>query len=124
MIDLNLNVVAERVRQEIKERVLQGYDVDGSLQRWEAARGDRQALLELSLQLTELPLQPGWPYHEPSDLEGIRQSRGAAISLPPFYLLEEEVRHKIHGAWLGRVAGCILGKPPAPGRLHPGPITR
>jgi len=111
MIDLNLNVVAERVRQEIKERVLQGYDVDGSLQRWEAARGDRQALLELSLQLTELPLQPGWPYHEPSDLEGIRQSRGAAISLPPFYLLEEEVRHKIHGAWLGRVAGCILGKP-------------
>jgi ADP-ribosylglycohydrolase len=110
-MELHLDVVAERVRLEMHTRDLQGYAVDGLYERWVAARRDRGALLLLYQELQQLPLLAGWPYVEPSDLLGIRQARPTPTPLPRFYLAEEEIRHKIHGAWLGRVAGCILGKP-------------
>jgi ADP-ribosylglycohydrolase len=111
VMELPLEVIAERVRQEICIRELQGYLLDGLQEQWTAARGDRRALLELHGRLQQLPLRPGWPYVEPSTLEAIRQARPSPTPLPAFYLAEDEIRHKIHGAWLGRVAGCILGKP-------------
>lgn len=59
--------------------------------------------------LQTLPQAEGYAYNEPSDLEGIKALRPAApgeLAKPdPETLLE-----KIHGAWLGRVCGCILGK--------------
>lgn len=110
-MQLSREVVAERVRAEIEMRVLQGYAVDGSRERWESARGDRAALLELGCRLRDLPLRDDWPYHEPSDLESIRVARPDPITLPPFYLAEDEIQAKIHGAWLGRAVGCVLGKP-------------
>jgi len=110
-MQLSREVVAERVRAEIELRVLQGYAVDGSRERWERARGDRAALLELGRRLGELPLRDDWPYHEPSDLEDIRDARPEPVALPPLYLAEQEIQAKIHGAWLGRAVGCVLGKP-------------
>jgi len=110
-MQLSQEVIAERVRAEIELRVLQGYAVDGSRERWERVRGDRAALLELGRQLGTLPLRDAWPYHEPSDLEGIRVARPQPIAPTPFYLAEKEIRAKIHGAWLGRTVGCVLGKP-------------
>ena len=57
-----------------------------------------------------LPTRPGYPHDEPSDLEGIRaltvaglQRRRAADPL--------SLSDRLHGAWLGRCAGCLLGKP-------------
>ncbi len=110
-MQLSREVVAERVRAEIEMRVLQGYAVDGSRERWERARGDRAALLELGSRLRDLPLRDGWPYHEPSDLASIRNAQPDPVALPPLYLAEEEIQAKIHGAWLGRAVGCVLGKP-------------
>ncbi len=92
-------------------RDLQGYAVDGLLDQWEHATGDRKALMALHGQMKALPLRADWPYEEPSDLEGIRRARPKPVRIPDFYLSEAEVRSKIHGAWLGRAAGCILGKP-------------
>lgn len=52
---------------------------------------------------------PGFPYLEPSDLAGIRAERAAGPGRT------EAARHdaedRIRGAWLGRCAGCMLGKP-------------
>lgn len=110
-MQLPVDVVAERVRQEIGVRSLQGCCIDGMHDQWQAARGNRTALLALHQQLKTLPLHPNWRYHEPSDFESIRQVRPMSVLLPSFYLSEEEIRNKIHGAWLGRIAGCILGKP-------------
>ncbi len=50
-----------------------------------------------------------YPYHEPSDLETIRALR------EPFNVNgtvpdRDTLRQKIHGAWMGRIAGCMLGK--------------
>jgi ADP-ribosylglycohydrolase len=110
-MELPLEVIAERVRQEICIRDLQGFLIDGMQEQWAAARADRSALLALHQQLKQVPVRPGWPYVEPSDLETIRQARPSPMPLPRFYLAEAEIKHKIHGAWLGRAAGCILGKP-------------
>jgi len=110
-MELPLNVMAERIRQEIQIREQQGYAVDGLLDQWEQVKDQRAALMEMHQRMKTLSLRPGWPYHEPSDLAGIRQVRPDPVALPDFYLAEGEVRNKIHGAWLGRAAGCVLGKP-------------
>ena len=49
----------------------------------------------------------GYPYMEPSDLETIRNLR-----TPYSYKKNNTVKleNRIHGAWMGRVCGCLLGK--------------
>jgi ADP-ribosylglycohydrolase len=111
-MELKLEVVAERIRQEIDTRVLQGYALNGlAEQRDHLAQLDRNALMVLHQQLKTLPFRPNWAYHEPSDLPSIQQARPEPVALPPLYLAEDELRNKIHGAWLGRAVGCVLGKP-------------
>jgi ADP-ribosylglycohydrolase len=108
---LPLDVIAARVRQEIDARTLQGFAVDGLRAIWERVGSDRDGLLALHDSLKTLPMREGWQYNEPSSLEQIRQERTEAVELPLFYLAETEIRNKIHGAWLGRAVGCVLGKP-------------
>lgn len=55
------------------------------------------------------PIREGYAYDEPSDLAGIRALRKpypVAGEVPSDDVLLE----KIHGAWLGRICGCLLGK--------------
>ncbi len=58
----------------------------------------------------KLPMREGYPYKEPSDLEGIR-----ALRKPYAYekkeISAEALKEKVKGAWYGRVCGCWLGKP-------------
>ncbi len=50
----------------------------------------------------------GYPYTEPSDLEQIqRMRRGAAA---PMDYDKARLSDRIHGAWIGRICGCMLGK--------------
>ena len=56
-----------------------------------------------------LPVKEDYPYVEPSDLAGIRAARPPAPDLPP--VDQAALPGRIHGAWLGRVCGCLLGKP-------------
>ena len=106
-MQLDLAIVAERIRQEIQVRDVQGYAIEGMLDRWDAARQTRDALMALHQELKTLSLRPGWPYHEPSDLESIRRARPAPIELPRFYLAESEIHSKIRGAWLGAPSGAV-----------------
>jgi len=60
-------------------------------------------------QVTELTPAPDFPYEEPSDLDSIREARpdGPRRLGPP----GDDIEDCILGAWLGRCAGCMLGKP-------------
>jgi len=58
-----------------------------------------------------LPMRPDYPYVEPSDLEGIRAQRPAGPRTLDLDASETSRRSRISGAWLGRCAGCLLGKP-------------
>lgn len=56
------------------------------------------------------PMQPDYPYNEPSSLQEIsalRKTHRFDAVQPD----REQIRKKIHGAWLGRAVGCLLGKP-------------
>jgi hypothetical protein len=48
------------------------------------------------------------PDHEPNDLERIRDLRPAPVTLVP---IAPNIEDRIHGGWLGRISGCLLGKP-------------
>lgn len=93
---------------EIRQQRESGHDVGQAEQRLAAlAPDDRSALLELFDQVAASPRRPGWAFDEPSALPDIVAT--LAPSPPP--ASAERVADKIHGGWLGRVAGCMIGKP-------------
>ena len=49
-----------------------------------------------------------YPYNEPSDLEQIRGLRKKYNV--PLTFNRDNLENKIHGAWMGRICGCMLGK--------------
>ena len=53
--------------------------------------------------------EDNYKYVEPSTLEEIRNLRKSAQRLPA--VDRESLENRIHGAWVGRICGCFLGKP-------------
>jgi len=73
---------------------------------------EREAMADALFRfLTTLPTRADYPYKEPSDLEEILALRDGWTLPPHAPLTEEALRRKLRGAWYGRVAGCLLGKP-------------
>lgn len=63
-------------------------------------------LFELSV---NAPMREGFAYNEPSELENIRALRpNRKIVLGT---LPSDIENRIRGAWVGRICGCLLGKP-------------
>jgi len=104
------------VREELKVLHEQGCDT------WELEREAEQIKVEsgrdalsraskLCEEMAALRPSPDFPYREPNDPEAIRAERpegpraiGAGIS-------DGALRDKTLGGWLGKAAGCMLGKP-------------
>lgn len=59
----------------------------------------------------DLPLVAGYAYNEPSTLDEILACRSSAVDLPSLNLDQAVLTDKALGGWLGRSAGCLLGKP-------------
>lgn len=57
------------------------------------------------------PTVPGFGYDEPSDLEGVRALSPVGAGAEKTPVDREALRDRIRGAWLGRICGCLLGKP-------------
>jgi ADP-ribosylglycohydrolase len=58
-----------------------------------------------------LPEPTGFRYQEPSDLADIRRLRSSGPRRISHNLSSAALHDRIYGAWLGRCAGCTLGKP-------------
>lgn len=56
------------------------------------------------------PIKKDYKYNEPSELEQIKKLREKFV-LPKKKIGKREMEKKVHGAWMGRVVGCLLGKP-------------
>ncbi|SCL45278.1 ADP-ribosylglycohydrolase [Micromonospora citrea] len=100
----------------------EGRDVDAIAREWSVAGGEltppvsgasptpapaRLRALAARL-LDEVDALPGaGGPDEPEDLAGVRATWPAAWSLPT----GPAAYDRLHGAWLGRAAGCLLGKP-------------
>ena len=114
------------LRYELIQSVDEGRDVSEIEQRWVAAGGltgiveggasvepalPEQVTLARSLldELGALP-SPGGA-DEPSDWPAISHALGRRVAPPVPPPQANRLRDRIHGAWLGRAVGCVLGKP-------------
>ncbi len=66
---------------------------------------------EILDELQALPVSSKFPYREPSEFNAIKKARPGEPEKMPFSLSDDELYDRIYGAWLGRCAGCLLGKP-------------
>ncbi len=106
---------------ELKQCRLEGRDPGGftrQIARLEDASvpdGEKERLaVELLDSLTSAPLMEGYLFVEPEDLPGILAARPVSSGLCAVNglpLTEEAFFDRVHGAWLGRCAGCLLGQP-------------
>jgi ADP-ribosylglycohydrolase len=58
-----------------------------------------------------LPMRADYAYREPEGLEEIRAARPEAVEIASWAGSDAEWRSRLHGGLLGRIAGCMLGKP-------------
>lgn len=55
-------------------------------------------------------MREGYKYNEPSDLDDIKALR-KSYDFNKNAPSTNTLKNKIHGAWMGRICGCLLGKP-------------
>ncbi len=103
------SALRDLVRHEIAQRRETGYLTSGVEQRFsELGLGDTDGLRTMYEEVLNLDPPVDVHYEEPSDLDsivGLLPSSTERVSIPT------DLGDRIHGAWLGRVAGCMLGKP-------------
>jgi ADP-ribosylglycohydrolase len=106
--------VADLVHDELRQRIESGYDVSGIEADLVAMPTDDLDRLEaLYLELIKTKQRSDWAYEEPELLDEIiaampaRPLGAADLLRPP----PAELANRILGGWLGRIAGCNLGKP-------------
>jgi ADP-ribosylglycohydrolase len=106
--------VADLVHDELRQRSESGYDISNVEPDLAAtAKDDLDRLGVLYQELINTTRRSGWSYQEPDSLEGIldampaRPMDGTDLPRPP----PAELANRILGGWLGRIAGCNLGKP-------------
>jgi transcriptional regulator with XRE-family HTH domain len=104
--------ILEVLRLELQQRAEEGYAVNGYREQLEAlGTPSKQKLYALYGELLSAPLRPDFDYDEPETLAEIRRARPDGPRATQVVITSNALYERIHGAWLGRVAGCVLGKP-------------
>ena len=106
----------EYLREELRALEEEGFDIAEPSRRLQAIAAlpqpetpaARQGVLAL---LKNLPRRSDFAYDEPSDLASIRALRSEGPRRLPAKLGKRFLADRTLGAWLGRAAGCLLGKP-------------
>lgn len=102
-------VAADLLVGEVAQRRESGYDVDDVVRAAnDVDPDDRAALLALVDAMEDSAREAGWRYEEPEQLADIKDAaspgREAAAA-------DERYEDRVGAAWLGRIAGCNIGKP-------------
>jgi len=102
----------EIVKDEIVQRIQEGCEVSRIKQKLLSMKKKGDDELEALLkELERLSPNADFPFVEPSTLHEIKAARPKGPRKMEFELSDDELYDRIHGAWLGRCAGCLLGKP-------------
>lgn len=106
---------------EFEQCLMEGRDVEKYRPLVEAALkltpalidADKEILIRIGEMLASAPIRADYPFVEPNALDEIlaaSPSSEKAVELPS-PKNEDVMRRKLKGAWIGRIAGCLLGKP-------------
>jgi ADP-ribosylglycohydrolase len=127
----NPEQVAVLLYDELAQRREEGYDVAALQREWDSLgmpplrvhrpvppehvdtvqrHAERLEALYRALEALDRP-RAGFHYDEPSTLDEIRAARPDGPRRLPLRLSEAALQDRLLGAWLGRAAGCLLGKP-------------
>lgn len=104
----------KQIQEEITALREEGADVDAAQMQLDAmAEGDvdPRELRDLQSSLETPLIRPDFRYAEPIALNEIQALRPAGPRSLPAGLPPDMLYDRIYGAWLGRAAGCLLGKP-------------
>jgi len=115
-MDKDIEGLINYARDELKELSEQGCETWELERRVELLRNEsvpdtREQIEAICDGLEHLRPAPDFPYDEPSSLDQIRARCPEGprhIAVP---LSTDVLEDKTRGAWLGRIAGCMLGKP-------------
>ena len=99
------------INDEIAQRREEGCCVDGFDKLLGEAGEDRDALMNVYEKLLALVPSSEFAYKEPDEYEEIKALSDGGIPSVKLDYDSDEVKDKFYGAWLGRCAGCALGKP-------------
>ena len=106
------NSLRKLVKAEMVQSVEDGRDekaVEALRPRVESAQSDDE-LRAVWSEILALPIRPDFGFDEPNELETIKLLRQNSRQFSRSWN-DDELLDKMHGAWLGRCAGCALGKP-------------
>ena len=101
------------IKAELKQRAEEGCDTTEITERITISlqgKDNNDDLYQLYEELIALPIEKTFPYVEPSDLETIQSQRPSGVRDLEIDWNSERIYDQIYGAWLGRAAGCVLGK--------------
>jgi ADP-ribosylglycohydrolase len=99
--------LGDLVLNELAQRRESGYETGDLERRFHEARPDElEGLLD---ELDQLPRAEGWAYEEPTPWNDLVDTLNPQA--PGKHSRDSEYRDKVLGAWQGRVAGNMLGKP-------------
>lgn len=100
------------VKLELAQMYEEGFDVEELVEDTEPIDGmGLDELTRLYDRLRKASPRRGYPYTEPSDLDGIRSLRPKGPRRLELEYPVEGLEDRILGAWLGRCIGCLVGKP-------------
>ncbi len=109
-------IYSRSLMTEYRQLTEEGYDIEYLKPAFDAVAklpdsDEREEMADALFRLAaSSPTDPNYKYTEPSDYEGISAARDgkapAKVAVAP-----ASIRDKIRGAWYGRIAGCLLGKP-------------
>jgi ADP-ribosylglycohydrolase len=104
---------AELLSDELAERREAGYDIAELEELCQRAlqSGSGEEIERAHTLLEATFLRADWPFDEPTSLEGIRGSLPPPPEIRQLRLDHDGLRDRLLAAWLGRCAGCNLGKP-------------
>jgi ADP-ribosylglycohydrolase len=110
---IDLLAPAELLSYELAQRRESGFDlteVEGEV-RAALDAGSATEIERAHARLEATTPRADWTFEEPSTLGEIRRTLPPAPVLPSPVLDGDGLRDRLLGAWLGRCAGCNLGKP-------------
>ena len=115
-----MTLTADDLKIEKQQLLDEGKDLsslEGEFRNWETRLQSEDELKhqeELGSLLDRaavLPAKKGYSFLEPSDLAGIREARPSGPRRLEGKMDDPALYDRVLGAWLGRCAGCLLGKP-------------
>ena len=106
----------EEMMTEYKQSIEEGLDVEQYKPLFEAVskmpRGEnKERIADIIFEIvSEAKTVEGYKYNEPSTIDEIKALR-KPYEIAKRELSDKELENKMLGAWLGRICGCLLGKP-------------